>query len=44
MLSVVSICRYKLQKSYQYPILYTHKLDHIIYIGIYNLLGLSDMI
>ena len=36
-----------IEKSYkrdQDPILYTHKLDNILYIDIYDLLGLADMI
>ena len=43
-LSAVVKHRQKSQKRDQYPVLYTHKLDHIFYITIYDLLGLSDMI
>ena len=43
-LIVVSKHRQKSQKRDQDPIFYAHKLDHILYIDIYEFLGLADMI
>ena len=43
-LSVVAKHIYQSQKIDQDPILYTHKLYHILYINIYDFLGLADII
>ena len=43
-LSVVAKHKYKSHKRDQDPILFTHKLDHILYIDIYDLLSFAYMI